>query len=83
MDKIEMKNMAGIETGYEFFQIVKDFDNPLQIFREAFQNSIDADATEIICHVYLKKTLEDQDLFIDIYDNGHGLSESEVDSFLD
>lgn len=81
MTNIIMKNEAGIAKGYEFYQIVKDFDNPLQIFREAFQNSVDADATELVCHVYIKRNLDGQDLFIDIYDNGHGILKQNIDSF--
>ena len=30
-----------INEGYELLQIIKDFGEPLEIFREAFQNAVD------------------------------------------
>lgn len=76
-----MENIAQIDIGYEFYQIIKDFDNPIQIFREAFQNSIDEGATEVWCRVWLDKKLGKQDLYIDIWDNGDGLSKKNLDAF--
>lgn len=81
ISKIPMTKPAGIDSGYEFYQIITDFDNPLQIFREAFQNSIDENATTVFCKVWVKKQLGNNDLFIDIWDNGSGLSREKVDCF--
>ncbi|MFC1949019.1 ATP-binding protein [Chloroflexota bacterium] len=72
---------AEINAGYEAFQIIRDFDNPIQIFREAFQNSLDESATEINCNVYAEKRLGGEDLFIDISDNGLGLTKDNIPCF--
>jgi hypothetical protein len=81
MKKIEMVKETKVDAGYEFFQTIIDFDNPLQIFREAFQNSIDENATEVYCRVFTERTLGQENLFIDIWDNGDGLNKENVDCF--
>ena len=78
MKNHEMKNELEIDKGYEAYQTIIDFDNPLQIFREAFQNSIDEGATEVYCKVFLHRQLNVEDLFIDIWDNGKGLLKMRV-----
>ena len=72
-----------INKSYEIFQIITDFGDPLEIFREAFQNSIDEDANNVICHVYEIKKQTKTDLIIDIIDNGRGLPLSKVACFFD
>ncbi|MFQ6122633.1 MAG: ATP-binding protein, partial [Dehalococcoidales bacterium] len=62
-----------IDVGYEIYQIIRDFDNPIQIFREAFQNSIDEEATEVCCRVSVQQRLGGEDLILDIWDNGLGM----------
>ncbi len=81
MDKIQMIKDATIDTGYEFYQTIIDFDHPVQIFREAFQNSLDEDATEVYCRVFMEKSLGQEDLYIDIWDNGGGLKKENADCF--
>jgi hypothetical protein len=81
MSNIQMKNDAGIDIGYEFYQTIIDFDHPIQIFREAFQNAIDEDATEVSCRVFIEKSLGQEDLYIDIWDNGKGLKKENIDCF--
>lgn len=78
---VDMKNIAQINEGYELMQIIMDFDNPLQIFREGFQNSIDEDSTIIVCKVYKKTILGGTDLYIDIIDNGVGLQRENAGCF--
>jgi hypothetical protein len=81
MSKIQMTKEAKIDGGYEFYQTIIDFEHPIQIFREAFQNSIDENATEVYCRVFLEKKLGKDDLYIDIWDNGGGLKRENVDCF--
>ena len=38
---------AHVNEGYELYQIITDFGDPLEIFREGIQNSFDADASNI------------------------------------
>jgi len=81
MKKIEMVKEATVDTGYEFYQTIIDFDHPIQIFREAFQNSVDESATEVYCRVFTEKTLGQEDLYIDIWDNGSGLRKEHAECF--
>lgn len=81
MKKIEMTKEATVDTGYEFYQTIIDFDHPIQIFREAFQNSVDEGATQVFCRIFTEKTLGQEDLYIDIWDNGTGLKKEQVDCF--
>lgn len=67
----------------ELHQIITDFGNPLEIFREAFQNSYDENATKIFCKVYQVKKRSGDELYIDIWDNGNGLSKENVSNFFD
>jgi len=75
------KHDAEIDVGYEIYQIIRDFDNPIQIFREAFQNSIDEEATEVCCRVSVEQRLGREDLIIDVWDNGLGLREENIPCF--
>jgi hypothetical protein len=81
MKTIEMVNEATVDTGYEFYQTIIDFDHPIQIFREAFQNSADESATQIFCRIFTEKALDQEDFYIDIYDDGTGLKKDQIDCF--
>ena len=72
-----------INEGYELYQIITDFGDPLEIFREAIQNSFDADADEIYVKVYEKKRMSNNQLIIDIIDNGTGLEREKASNFFD
>lgn len=74
---------ARVNEGYELYQIITDFGDPLEIFREALQNSFDADATQIYVNVLEKRTLAGEKLIIEITDNGHGLSQDYINAFFD
>jgi hypothetical protein len=77
------EHKAQIDVGYEMYQIIKDFTNPIQIFREAFQNSIDAEASEVYCEVNIRQRLGMEDLIIDVWDNGSGIREEHIPCFFD
>lgn len=72
---------ATIDSNYEFYQTIIDFDHPIQIFREAFQNSVDEDANKVYCNVFMEKRLGQDDLYIDIWDNGSGLKKEFAECF--
>ena len=72
-----------INKSYEIYQIITDFGDPVEIFREAFQNAFDEDATEIYCHVYDLPKLSGTELIIDIWNNGLGLERDKVEKFFD
>ncbi len=66
------------------YQVITDFGDALEIFREAIQNSYDEGATEIYINVDEKKGLrDDKILTIDIIDNGAGLAKENVAKFFD
>lgn len=81
MKKIQMVTDATVDSGYEFYQTIIDFDHPIQIFREAFQNSIDEGATQVHCRIFTEKTLGQEDLYIDVWDNGAGLKKENAECF--
>lgn len=78
-----MSNTIKINSKYEILQIIRDFGEPLEIFREAIQNAYDEDATKIICHVYENQKIIGNELIIDIFNNGNGLPTENIPNFFD
>ena len=73
-----------VKEGYELYQIITDFGDPLEIFREGIQNSFDECASEIYVNVYEKQKLGgDSSLIIEIIDNGRRLSKKNIANFFD
>ena len=72
-----------INKGYELYQIITDFGEPLEILREALQNSIDENSSKIYCHIYEKQRISGNMLIIDIWDNGDGLAREKAACFFD
>jgi hypothetical protein len=72
-----------VNENYEIYQIIKDFGEPLEIFREAIQNAYDEDADTIFCKVYEVEKVSGNELIIDIYNNGCGLNRANVCNFFD
>lgn len=74
-------NEVQINKGYELYQIITDFGEPLEIFREAFQNAIDEDAKKVFCHIYEKQRMSGSELYIDIWNDGNALKKEQVANF--
>ncbi|MBQ9814516.1 MAG: ATP-binding protein [Lachnospiraceae bacterium] len=74
---------AHVNEGYELYQIITDFGDPLEIFREGIQNSFDADATNIYIRVFEEAHLSGKKLIIELIDNGHGIKKENVNVFFD
>lgn len=74
-------NEVQINKGYELYQIITDFGEPLEIFREAFQNAIDENAQKVFCHVYEKQRMSGSELIIDIWNDGNSLKQEQVANF--
>lgn len=73
-----------VKEEYELYQIITDFGDPLEIFREGIQNSFDEGASEIYVNVYEKQKLGgDSSLIIEIIDNGRGLPQKNIANFFD
>lgn len=74
---------AHVNEGYELYQIITDFGDPLEIFREGIQNSFDADATKMYVRVYEEPHLGGKKLIIEMIDNGHGIKKDKINVFFD
>lgn len=72
-----------VNKGYELYQIITDFGDPLEIFREAFQNAYDEGATKVFCRVYETEKLSGKELIIDLWNNGDGLEKERTECFFD
>ena len=58
----------------EFFEIVNDFGNPLEIIREAISNAIDWKATEMKISFDVEEVSGSKRLIIRLFDNGLGMT---------
>lgn len=70
-----------VNEAYELYQIITDFADPLEIFREGIQNAFDADAKEIFVRVYEREDLKGGKVIIDIANNGDGLPRNQIGNF--
>jgi hypothetical protein len=59
----------------EFFEILNDFGDPLELLREALSNAIDAAATEFSLKFSVPEVAGAPRLVIDIHDNGRGMTQ--------
>lgn len=53
----EFMSKVRVNEGYELYQIITDFGDPLEIFREGIQNSFDEDATQMYIKVYEQRKI--------------------------
>jgi hypothetical protein len=64
----------------EFIEIASDFEDPLEVIREALSNSYDADATQV--DIKIEQDDEGRNTLV-IKDDGHGMDEDDLSSFFD
>ena len=64
----------------EFIEIASDFEDPLEVIREALSNSYDANATEV--DIKIEQDEEGRNTLI-IEDDGEGMDEGDLSSFFD
>jgi hypothetical protein len=64
----------------EFIEIASDFEDPLEVIREALSNSYDANATQV--DINIEQDDEGRNTLV-IKDNGHGMDEDDLSSFFD
>ena len=67
----------------EIAEISKDFTTPRELIREAIANSIDASAESIIIRAYKDDSEGEDELVIQIIDNGIGMTRTELEGFFD
>ena len=62
----------------EFFEILNDFSDPLEIFREAISNAMDWGANKLQIFVDVEKIEGERSLIIKLIDNGIGMTEEVI-----
>lgn len=72
-----------VDEAREFLEITRDFTDPREAIREAISNAIDWGGTEIQVTVREDRSRPDEELVIEIEDNGIGLDERRLDAFFD
>lgn len=72
-----------VEEAREFLEITRDFTDPRDTIREAISNAIDWGATIINVTITEDRTRPDEELVIEIEDNGIGLNEKRLEAFFD
>ncbi|MRR51738.1 MAG: hypothetical protein EG825_12640 [Rhodocyclaceae bacterium] len=63
-----------VNTEAEFFEILNDFGDPLELIREALSNAIDAKATAFSIKFSTQEIDGSTRLVIDLHDNGKGMT---------
>lgn len=63
-----------VNSEAEFFEIVHDFGNPLELIREAISNAIDAHATWIKINFSVEEVEGNKRLIVTLCDNGDGMT---------
>lgn len=74
-------SIAQVITSHEFKEIMNDFTDPLEVIREAIQNSHDAGADKIIIDIKKNETPQGESLDILIEDNGDGIPKENFERF--
>jgi hypothetical protein len=62
----------------EFLEIATDFGDPMEVFREAISNAIDANSTQIKINIYVDDSEGDSILKIEFEDNGEGMTKDQL-----
>lgn len=70
-----------VNKAHEFLQIAGNFQEPIEIIREALSNSWDADATKVEINIAIDTYKLPWRPFITIIDNGNGISINELSNF--
>jgi hypothetical protein len=80
---VSLMPKAEINVRNEFKEIMNDFTNPLEIFREAIQNSLDEKSKVIKLLVENNDTSSGDSVDITIEDDGNGISLDNFSNFFD
>jgi hypothetical protein len=67
----------------ELREISRDFTRPEEMIREAISNSLDAQASQIYITAYTDSTYGEEDLIVEIQDDGVGMNLEDLKSFFD
>ena len=83
METKEITIEPKVDSAQEFIEIALDFSNPLDLVREAISNVFDAEADNIVLEFSVIQEYGEKVLKIEIEDNGTGMDEKGLASFLD
>lgn len=72
-----------VVAAHEFLEITKDFTDPKDVIREAISNALDWEASRIQIEVTEDRNHPDEELIIEIKDDGIGISEDRLKAFFD
>ena len=73
-----MKKVPKVNQVNEFLEIASDFEDPLELIREALSNSYDAGASNVEIEI-----ISEEDDIIVIRDDGEGMNKKDLESFFD
>ena len=77
MDRRQMLTRTPtVNDAHEYLEITRDFIDPRDAIREGISNALDWGATEVRVTVREDRTRPDEELVIEIADNGIGLDEA-------
>jgi len=72
-----------VDEAREFLEITRDFVDPRDAIREAISNSLDWDAHNVSVKVYEDRRRPDEELVLELTDDGVGLDENRLQAFFD
>jgi hypothetical protein len=75
-----MRKTPQVNEVNEFIEIASDFEDPLEVIREALSNSYDANASQV--DITIEQDDEGRNTLV-IKDDGHGMDEEDLSSFFD
>lgn len=81
MTKEEFVGKPEVIVTREFLEITRDFTSPKEAIREAISNSLDWNASNITIKLTEDKMRAEEELVLEIQDNGSGLNKERVQAF--
>jgi hypothetical protein len=72
-----------VDEAREFLEITRDFVDPRDAIREAISNALDWGASTVAVRVWEDRRRPDEELVLEIQDDGRGLNEERLQAFFD
>lgn len=83
MSRDMLTRIPHVEDANEYLEIARDFVNPRDAIREGISNALDWGATKIRVTVKEDRSRPDEELVLEISDNGAGIDETRLEAFFD
>ena len=78
-----LRRTPKVDEAREFLEITRDYTSPRDAIREAMSNAMDWGASEIQVKISEDRGRPDEEMIIELKDNGVGLDENRLESFFD